>query len=536
VKRATILTAILLASASFLSAQNEFGADAQYARAAEDGLDWLLRHQHPGGYWACHDFSQQCNSADGCGGYGYPLNIPGVTGLAILAFLYSGEADHNDSYRCSVEGGINYLCAVQKKKDGCFVDKAGTHWMYNHAIATLALIEAFRVYDEKSLVKPIEKALAFIHESKNPGAAWRYNNGAADPTDQNDVSVTGWMVECLAKGRRYGFTIDTADLRDALEYINSMTLPATGRTGYNKTGLMGSREKGDEELWPFAESEAMTARAIVCRFHIGFALNELDKAMRPINSSAGLLSEKLPSWNESKGTIDYYYFFFGTSALRMIDGPRWARWKKAIGTALIDNQILSGCSKGSWDPGVDPWGDNGSRVYSTALCTMALCLCSTTPKSMVLLIKESEIQWPAGNKVFYCNNKIDDSDVHKWGCGKLEKTALKITISDARNRGKLPCLICCAALYKNNRNQSDARIKWPPKNKVFYVNADEEAPQYFHNAKHKPRCPHLNRKSAQRKIMTIKEAKKKCVLPCKVCCATLYMRGEVKDERHTSDN
>ena len=37
-----------------------------------------------------------------------------------------------------------------------------------------------------------------MHNTKNPGKAWRYNDGAIDPIEQNDVSVTGWMVMCLA--------------------------------------------------------------------------------------------------------------------------------------------------------------------------------------------------------------------------------------------------------------------------------------------------------------------------------------------------
>jgi hypothetical protein len=40
--------------------------------------------------------------------------------------------------------------------------------------------------------------------------------------------------------------------------------------------------------------------------------------------------------------------------------------------AIVENQIKEGCARGSWDPQKDPWGDNGGRVYSTAL--LVLCL------------------------------------------------------------------------------------------------------------------------------------------------------------------
>ena len=40
-------------------------------------------------------------------------------------------------------------------------------------------------------------------------------------------------------------------------------------------------------------------------------------------------------------------------------------------TAIVDHQRKDGCARGSWDP-VGPWGREGGRVYSTALCTMCL--------------------------------------------------------------------------------------------------------------------------------------------------------------------
>jgi hypothetical protein len=52
-------------------------------------------------------------------------------------------------------------------------------------------------------------------------------------------------------------------------------------------------------------------------------------------------------------------------------GEHWDKWNKNLKTVAIDNQIKVGCAAGSWDP-KDPWGDEGGRVYSTAL--MILCL------------------------------------------------------------------------------------------------------------------------------------------------------------------
>jgi hypothetical protein len=55
-----------------------------------------------------------------------------------------------------------------------------------------------------------------------------------------------------------------------------------------------------------------------------------------------------------------------------VGGPRWDRWNAALKTALLDQQRLDKTQHeyGSWDP-VDPWSQEGGRVYSTSVN----CLC-----------------------------------------------------------------------------------------------------------------------------------------------------------------
>jgi hypothetical protein len=67
-----------------------------------------------------------------------------------------------------------------------------------------------------------------------------------------------------------------------------------------------------------------------------------------------------------------YYWYYGTFAMNQWGGKHWTSWKKAIEKALIPNQRQeNGNFKGSWDP-VGPWGEEGGRVYSTAICTLIL--------------------------------------------------------------------------------------------------------------------------------------------------------------------
>jgi hypothetical protein len=340
-------------------------------KAVEWGLDWLKRHQEPDGFWDCDGFQVHCTNSP-CTGRGQALNNVGVTGLTLLAFLGAGNTVSTGPYKDVVKKGVHYLCQVQDPEDGCLVAKEGTHWMYNHGIAALALTEAYGLSKWPILKKHAQWALDFIHESKNPGRAWRYNNGEIDPVEQNDVSVTGWMVMCLASAKDFGLRYEQEDVADALRYIDAMTDSTTGRTGYKERGSFSSREDGDDDIWPFDQTEAMTAVAMLCQVFAGNMLGDMKSRIPALEAGAALLRKKLPEWSEEKGTIDFYYWYYGSFAMYQMAGRDWQVWKTAMEKALVESQRQEGCARGSWDPQKDPWGDNGGRVYATALNTLCL--------------------------------------------------------------------------------------------------------------------------------------------------------------------
>ena len=183
-------------------------------KSVEWALRWLARHQDPEGYWDCDGYSAQCEKGKSpCPGKGQALNDVGVTGLAILAFLGSGNTPLVGPYKKNVRDGVKYLCDVQNSDDGCLTDKWGERYMYNHGIATLALTETYGLTNWAPIKKFAKRALEFIRTSKNPGKAWRYNLGEIDPIDQNDISVTGWMIMCLVSGQSFGLGNFEAELK-----------------------------------------------------------------------------------------------------------------------------------------------------------------------------------------------------------------------------------------------------------------------------------------------------------------------------------
>ena len=76
--------------------------------------------------------------------------------------------------------------------------------------------------------------------------------------------------------------------------------------------------------------------------------------------------------DEQAGTIDMYYWYFGSLAMFQVGGEAWDEWRDALQTAVVLNQRKGPpLFRGSWDP-VGPWGREGGRVYSTALMVMCM--------------------------------------------------------------------------------------------------------------------------------------------------------------------
>ncbi len=80
-----------------------------------------------------------------------------------------------------------------------------------------------------------------------------------------------------------------------------------------------------------------------------------------------------PIWNPDDGSIDMYYWYYGTLAMFQVGGSHWKTWNKHMKGAIVKHQHPkgSGARTGSWDP-IGPWGGDGGRVYSTACMVMCL--------------------------------------------------------------------------------------------------------------------------------------------------------------------
>ncbi|MEM8882520.1 MAG: prenyltransferase/squalene oxidase repeat-containing protein [Planctomycetota bacterium] len=332
-------------------------------KSIEMGLAWLVKHQDDDGRWDADNFAKHDPNNDKSDGRGGTLYDVGVSGLALLALM---QARDPQVHEASIERGLTFLFN-QQDTEGCFGARSSQHFMYNTAIATAAMCEGFRRTKNLRWKKSATAGITFLLQARNPYLAWRYEPRAGE----NDTSITGWCVEALRRARRARLPIGAADfdaaIKGSLAWVDKMTDPNTGRTGYQRRGGPPARPEGKQNTFPAHRSESLTASGIVTKLTAGRGKNAPD-----IQSSLRLLLGRRPSKGVIGG-IDLYYWYWATLACRRVGGSVGRTWDdKALATiASLQHKKGSGSRTGSWDP-VGPWANDGGRVYSTALMVMAL--------------------------------------------------------------------------------------------------------------------------------------------------------------------
>jgi hypothetical protein len=120
------------------------------AEAIEAALEWLRKHQDEDGKWDADEFMKHDTEGEKCNGAGNPVHDVGLTGLALLAFLGDGSTMRTGPYREVIKKGITWL-KEQQQENGLFGQNASNDFIYDHAIATYAMCEAYGLSDYKLL-------------------------------------------------------------------------------------------------------------------------------------------------------------------------------------------------------------------------------------------------------------------------------------------------------------------------------------------------------------------------------------------------
>ena len=338
-------------------------APVETEAAVDRGLEWLRKHQDGDGRWDADGFMKHDASGTPCTGPGNGVHDVGVTGLALLAFLGRGHTLKEGQYRHVLRKGVRWLVEQQDTDNGRIGEPNSHAYAYSHAIATLAVCEAYGLSSHRPLQAAAQNAVNYIANARNPYGVWRYEPRSPD----GDTSVTAWMVQALLSAKEFGLAVDDTALRNAAVWFDGVTDVATGPAGYTRLGEGSSRPAARLESFPAAKTEALTGAVLLCR-----CLMEQDPAETPTMAlAAQTILKKPPVWNESDGSIDMCFWYYATYALFQMGGTPWAQWSKKIGAVATRAQRSDDNANGSWDP-VDAWGGEGGRVYSTAVMVLVL--------------------------------------------------------------------------------------------------------------------------------------------------------------------
>jgi hypothetical protein len=283
------------------------------------GLRYLIKTQNDSGGWS-----------DGQQG-------PGVTGLALMVMLASGEDPNYGFTSLSIRRALRNIILAQNADTGYLGNS-----MYHHGFGMLSLAEAYGAVDEsnlwlagqgaysdqgsqhRSIGQALELAVrsALTSQKKNPLGAWRYSPDATDA----DTSVSGAVLVGLLASRNAGIEVPDAAIDRAIAYYTSVT-STSGQVAYS--GGMGG----------FGESLARTS--IASLVYSVARRKDLPQAKATTRN----LTEQLES---QPGAYPAYARYYQSQALFQADLEAWQKWNKRLVRQLKSAQKNDGSFSGQF--------------------------------------------------------------------------------------------------------------------------------------------------------------------------------------------
>ena len=312
-----------------LETVRQLGGSDGTEKAIGAAIEWLSKNQEADGRWSTRKHGAKSNYD------------PGGTGLALLCYFgWGARHDVAGDYQDNVRRALDWLTGQQKANG----DLGGDGLMYCHAIATIALCEAYGITRDQKLRGHAERALAYSINAQSPSrGGWRYN-----PGQDSDTSITGWQFMALHSARMAGIDVPDKAFDLARKWFDHA---GGGKHG----GLYGYQAPGKN-------SPAMVATGMFCR-----QLDLMPPGDPMMAESASLL--KMHPMRTSKP--DLYYIYYSTLALYQHQGPIWDAWNEQLKEILPNLQEKTGSATGSWDPSRG-LASAGGRVASTAMATLSL--------------------------------------------------------------------------------------------------------------------------------------------------------------------
>lgn len=189
--------------------------DESSIKAIEKAQKWLASSQKSDGSW---------------GGQGESKNT-GVVAFCIMALMASGNVPGEGKYAKEIGLGIQFLLN-QQRESGVIYGQKKHAVMYQHALATLALTEAYGMTRNPRIRTAIIKAINLIVETQHPEGGWRYN----PKVEKGDISVTVMQVMALKAAVEAGIYVPKETMKRAIKFVKACYNPKEKGFAYMRGG------------------------------------------------------------------------------------------------------------------------------------------------------------------------------------------------------------------------------------------------------------------------------------------------------------
>ncbi|MGB6867702.1 MAG: hypothetical protein WBE11_18620, partial [Candidatus Aminicenantaceae bacterium] len=329
-------------------------AAEEISKSLTRALDYLAQKQTEEGYWP-----------------GMYEGNAGIAGLALMAFI--GADCVPKKYSSNITQAVNFLKSKytpssnykQGSKDAAYFGGLihTNNPMYEHGIATLALIETLVELNDPSLEPILEDALQLIirvqnteHKPESLGGpvnadsphygGWRYNPESTD----SDISISGWQILALKAGLMAGFTIPEWSLQKAADFL---------RACYDK----------DEQAFTYTVGSGETGGVRAGIGALGLQLcGYADDPLIPPTLRYMLDNPSVWEFEDPGAGFPFYYWYYATRVMLNSGSENWKIWKSWMCRLLVENQN----EDGSWEGAQE---ETNMTIYTTAIGALMLELC-----------------------------------------------------------------------------------------------------------------------------------------------------------------
>lgn len=279
-------------------------------RAIDRGLHYLAGIQHPDGSWGAR----------------YKV---GITALSLMAFMARGHLPGSPTYGDKLDDAIGFLVKQSRIKGGYL----GVN-MYEHALATLALSEAWGMSSRDDLRDCLKRTVNVILQAQSPVGGWRYE---PRPTDA-DVSATVMQIVALASAKEAGIYVPSQVIERAFSYVQSLRHEQSGGFGYQSS----------EPNPKFGRTAAGVMSLILCGAPKSSAVK------RGVNYLM-----KQPHFRDAERKL--YGHYYAVQVMFHAGKKEFLRWYPRVRNSLISKQRRNGS-----------WQRRQDQGYSTAMAILIL--------------------------------------------------------------------------------------------------------------------------------------------------------------------